>query len=180
MQGKFEEAEREILRVQEIDPLSAGVRLHLTELYYYWRKSDKSIEQAELMLTAQPENLGVYAFLARAHNQKGDFEKAFAALEKLTPGDGTRVSVLASNGRREEALKITETIAASDEGDKSPYWVACLYAVIGEREKAFEWLEKSYAMRQADLVSMKIDPALDSLRDDLRYRNLLKRVNLEE
>lgn len=58
MQGKFEEAEREILRVQELNPLSFGVRLHLTELYYYWRKSDKSIEQAELMLAAQPEIKG--------------------------------------------------------------------------------------------------------------------------
>ncbi len=180
VQGKFDEAEREILYVQEIDPLSSSVRLHLTELYYYWRKSDKSIEQAEMMLAGQPENNGIFAFLARAHAQKGDFEKAFAALERLAPGDGTRVMVLAANGRRDEALKITEAVAASDEANKNPYWVGCLYATIGERDKAFEWLEKSYAMRQADLVSIKIDPSLDSLRDDSRYIDLLRRVNLEE
>ena len=180
VQGKFDEAEREILYVQEIDPLSSSVRLHLTELYYYWRKSDKSIEQAEMMLAGQPENNGIFAFLARAYAQKGDFEKAFAALERLAPGDGTRVMVLAANGRRDEALKITEAVAASDEANKNPYWVGCLYATIGERDKAFEWLEKSYAMRQADLVSIKIDPSLDSLRDDSRYIDLLRRVNLEE
>ena len=58
--------------------------------------------------------------------------------------------------------------------------IGYLYAEIGDKDAAFAWLEKSYAMRQADLVSIKIDPALDSLRDDARYADLLRRVNLEE
>jgi len=54
-----------------------------------------------------------------------------------------------------------------------------LFAVSGDKEKAFEWLEKSYAVRQADLVSLKIDPALDSLRGETQYADLLRRVNLQ-
>jgi TolB-like protein/DNA-binding winged helix-turn-helix (wHTH) protein/tetratricopeptide (TPR) repeat protein len=180
VQGKFEEAEREILRVQELDPLSFGVRMHLSELYYYWRKPDKSIEQAELMLAANPENKGIYSFLAKAYAQKGEFDKAFAALEKNPTDDVNRVYILALAGRADEARNITEAVAKSDAGSKNPYCVGAMYAAIGEREKAFAWLEKSYAMRQADLVSIKIDPPLDNLRDDERYRNLLQRVHLTE
>ncbi len=180
VQGKFEEAETEILQSRQVDPLSLGVQLTLTELYYYWRKPDKSIEQAELMLAAQPDDEGVYNFLAKAHAQKGDFDRAFAALDKTAPENSVRALVLGFAGRGAEAGKIIESFAASDGAIKNPYWVGCLYAAVGDKEAAFAWLEKSYAMRQADLVSIKIDPALDSLRDDARYADLLRRVNLAE
>ncbi|PZR72419.1 MAG: hypothetical protein DLM73_13335 [Chthoniobacterales bacterium] len=180
VQGKFEEAEREILRVQELDPLSLEVRMHLSELYYYWRKPDKSIEQAELMLAAAPENKGIYSFLAKAYAQKGDFDLAFAALEKNPTDDINRVYILAWAGRREEARNITEAVATSEAGRNNPYCIGAMYAAIGEHEKALAWLEKSYAMRQADLVSMKIDPPFDNLRTDARYEALLRRMHLTE
>jgi hypothetical protein len=101
-------------------------------------------------------------------------------LENLPPEDSNRGFVLAAAGRGDEARKIIETFARSDGASQNPYWVSCMYAAIGERETAFAWLEKSYKMRQADLVSMKIDPALDSLREDARYFDLLRRVGLSE
>ena len=178
--GKFEEAERELLAVREIDPLSTGMQLELWQLYYYWRKPDQSIQQAELMLAANPENLGVYSFLAGNYAQKNEFEKAFAAVEKNPTDLPGRAHILALAGRLDEARTIIEDFAASDGGEKNPYWVASLYAVAGDKETAFAWLEKSYAVRQADLVSIKIDPNLDSLHDDLRYADLLRRVHLAD
>ncbi len=91
-----------------------------------------------------------------------------------------RVNILAAAGRAGEGRKFVEVFANSDEAKNSPFKVAGLYAAIGDKEKAFEWLEKSYAMRQADLVSIKIDPALDLLRGDERYTDLLRRVNITE
>jgi TolB-like protein/Flp pilus assembly protein TadD len=180
VQGRFEEAEREILRVQELDPLSFGVRMHLSELYYYWRKPDKSIEQAELMLAANPKNKGTYSFLAKAYAQKGEFDNAFASLEENPTDDVSRVYVLALAGRADEARNIVEGLAKSDARSKNPYYLGTMYAAIGEHEKALAWLEKSYAMRQADLVSMKIDPPLDGLRNDQHFRDILRRVHLTE
>ncbi len=181
VQGKFEEAEAEILRAREIDPLSYGVRMQLAELYWYWRKPDKAIEQAEQMLALKPDDgSGAYSLLARAYLQKNDFDKAFAALEKIPTDSLMRFALLNADGRRDEAGKYAEAFINSGEGKNSPYKVADVYALLGEKEKAFAWLEKAYQMRQADLVSLKIDPAFDDLRDDERYQDLLKRVHLAD
>ena len=176
--GEFAQAETEILRVREIDPLSLGARLSLAELYLYWRKPDQAIEQANLMLAVSPGSAGAYAYLTMAYAQKGDTAQAFAALEKIPSDHLMRVIVLAAAGRLDEARAITEKIAKSAVAETSPYKVACAYAVSGDKEAAFAWLEKSYALRQADLVSLKIEPACDNLRDDPRYADLLRRVGL--
>jgi predicted Zn-dependent protease len=166
--------------VQELDPLSAAVHLHLSELYYYWHKPDNSIEQANMMLAEHPDDSTAIGLIARAYAQKSDFAAAFAAMENLPANNGDRAMVLASAGRRNEARKIIDSIMVTEKVNISPYYIGCLYAAVGDRETAFAWLEKSYAVRQADLVSMKVDPALDSLRDDPRYIELLGRVHLND
>ena len=178
--GEFEQAEAEALRAQEIDPLSYGVRLTLADIYFYWRKPDKVIEQADLMLALKPDDEQAFSWLALAHAQKGDFEKAFADLEKLPPDHATRITVLVAAGRITEARKLAEIVVKSNAMKNRPYEVAEIYAAIGDKETAFAWLEKSYRMRQANLVSLKVDPAFDNLHDDARYQNLLRRVNLAE
>ncbi|MCY7345052.1 MAG: winged helix-turn-helix domain-containing protein [Pyrinomonadaceae bacterium] len=178
--GEFEKAEAEALRAQEIDPLSFGVRLTLEDLYFYWRKPDKTIEQAELVLVAEPDNQQAFAYLAQAYAQKGNFAKAFAICEKLSPEISPLPFVLAAAGRAGETRKFAEAYAQSDGAKNNPYYVARGYALSGDKETAFAWLEKSYAARQADLISLKIDPYLDNLRDDARYQDLLRRVHLAD
>ena len=178
--GEFKQAEAEALRAQEIDPLSYGVRLTLADIYFYWRKPDKVIEQSELMLVLRPDDEQAFAWLALANAQKGDFDKAFAYLEKIAPDNGSRVAVLVAAGRIVEARALAGTLANSDAMKNRPYEVAEIYAVIGDKEQAFAWLEKSYQMRQANLVSIKVDPSLDNLHDDARYVDLLRRVRLAD
>jgi TolB-like protein/DNA-binding winged helix-turn-helix (wHTH) protein/cytochrome c-type biogenesis protein CcmH/NrfG len=176
-QGKFEEAETELLRVQESDPLSFGVRLNLAELYLYWRKPDKAIEQAELMLVANPEHAGAHDFLAKAYLQKGLISEAAEEYKKYDP-NSPQIVILMATGRVDEARKAAEKFASGETAKNTPYVVGCAFAAVGDKEKALAWLEKAYEVRQADLVSMKIDPALDNLRDDARFQDLLRRVGL--
>jgi hypothetical protein len=60
----------------------------------------------------------------------------------------------------------------------APYFTAVKYAALGDREQAFEWLEKAYQERDTWLVHLKVDPMLDGLRSDPRYANLLAPMNL--
>ena len=61
----------------------------------------------------------------------------------------------------------------------TPYGVATVYAALGDKTRAFEWLEKAYAERSEDIVFLKIDPRLKSLRPDPRFADLLRRVGLK-
>lgn len=178
--GEFEKAEAEIFKAQEIDPLSNGVHLSLAELYLYWRKPDEAIKESEMMFMLHPENTDINLFLSSAYYQKGEFEKGLNLLEKTSFGDYFKAGFLAKLGKPEEAKKAADDYANSEQGAKNPYFAAINYGNIGEKEKAFEWLEKSYKMREANLISLKIENAFDGLRDDPRYFELLKRLNLAE
>lgn len=73
-----------------------------------------------------------------------------------------------------------EQWAEGDLGKRSPYWIASFYAVLGDKEQAFAWLQKAADQQQADLVSLKIDPMFDSLQSDPRFKDLLRRVGLND
>ena len=61
----------------------------------------------------------------------------------------------------------------------SPTTLARLYAQLGEKDQAFEWLEKAYEERDGDLLFINNRPDFDPLRDDPRFHDLLRRMNLE-
>ena len=60
------------------------------------------------------------------------------------------------------------------------YWVADAYAYTGGKNLAFQYLEKTYDQRSPDLILLKADPLLASLRTDSRYKALLRKMNLPE
>jgi hypothetical protein len=68
-----------------------------------------------------------------------------------------------------------------DDGKPSfrPFEVAALYTDIGDRENALRWMERAYTERNRDLYEIKVNPRFDVLRDDPRFRDLLKRMNLQ-
>jgi hypothetical protein len=66
------------------------------------------------------------------------------------------------------------------QGDLWPHAVAYQYARLGERDRAFEWLERAYRARVQHLVWIKVEPSLDGLRGDPRYKDLVRRMGLPE
>ena len=180
VQGKFSEAENELLYAQQIDPLSYGVRLNLAELYFYWRKPEKVLEQTRFLPDQGTENGAEYWIRVRAYLQQGDTAKAREYWSKLADDekDDTSIEFDIKDAKTLEARAEIEKLAESEKGKTAPYRIACLYSLLGDREKAFYWLDRSYAMRQADLISLKVDPALDNIRDDARYAAMVSRVNL--
>ena len=62
--------------------------------------------------------------------------------------------------------------------DQLAYQIAEVYAVRGEKEKAFEWLEIAFETHDTGTLSLLIDPLLRDLRADPRYKNLLARLGL--
>jgi hypothetical protein len=80
------------------------------------------------------------------------------------------------NEDRDAARKQVEDYATSPEAAALPYFAALNYAAFGDKEATFHWLEKAYAIRQADMVMVHVAPEFDLIRDDPRYHDLLRRL----
>ena len=76
-------------------------------------------------------------------------------------------------GKQSDAVTLLQEIP-----DASPYAIAGVYAALGDHDSAFEWLNDAYDQDDIQLVSLKTDPSLDSLREDQRFQHLVKRVGL--
>ena len=178
--GKFDEAERELLKLQESDPLSSGVQFTLSELYLNWRKPDEAIRSAYLVRDLKAPDSISDRLLAKAYLQKGDLEKVRELLDRKPDNlESLEVTWLIRSGRMTEAAAAIKELETTETGRTSPFVIAYLYAQLGNKDAAFRWLERSYEMRQSDLISLKIEPAIDPLRDDPRYKEMLKRIHLD-
>jgi tetratricopeptide (TPR) repeat protein len=79
-------------------------------------------------------------------------------------------------GKRSDALKLFDEVNRT--GAASPYSIAGIHAALGDSNSAFEMLEKAYAQHDLQMVSLKVDPSLDGIRTDPRFKILVRRVGL--
>jgi adenylate cyclase len=184
--GNTEEAFREISLAVDLDPISQGILKDKGIFYYYNGEFDKAIETALTTLELDPEFVPVNRLLSLAYIGKGMYEDAIR--ENRIWGDKTgnkiktdvaHAHILASAGRNDEAKKIIEDTGIENMLSSNDYrGVALVYAALGEKDEAFEWLEKSYEKHEESLCSLKIDCKFDSLRDDPRFDAMLKKIGL--
>jgi serine/threonine-protein kinase len=102
---------------------------------------------------------------------------------QLEPDEGYRrfelaVAQYVVGDRRAADEALADLLAKAREG--FAYQIAEVYAVRGEKDKAFEWLQIAFDDRDAGMLSLLVDPLLRSLRDDPRYKNLLAKLGLPE
>ena len=86
---------------------------------------------------------------------------------------------LAASHQTAEARKILDQLKErSQQTYVQPMWVAVIYIAMGEKDQAFDWIQKAYDDRSAWLVYLKVDPLFDNMRQDARFTDLLRRVAL--
>jgi hypothetical protein len=62
----------------------------------------------------------------------------------------------------------------------TPWRIATLYTRAGKHEEALHWLEQAYDAHDANMPAISVDPIFDGLRDDSRFQDLLRRMNLPQ
>lgn len=185
--GKFEEAIAMISRAAELDPISQGILKDKGITLYYSRCYDDAIEIAGKALEIDPNFGPSYRLLSLAYQGKGMFDEAVVENKRWSDLTGNKVEftfslaqLYAVMGRRDEALELAVVAekdrSKSDQGNRG---LALIYACLGENDKAFNWLEKGYARREESMLSLKVDPKVDSIRSDPRYSLLLRKIGLE-
>jgi TolB-like protein/Flp pilus assembly protein TadD len=184
--GRTEEAISEILKAQELDPLSLVYSMEIAWNWFMARKYDRALEQSVKTLDMEPLFTPALHTLGLAYEQMGQLEEAITAFERALAGSGGNPVPLAAMayayarvGRRREATeKFNQLQQLASEAYVPPYWLALAHAGLGEKDAAFEWLERAYAVRDVWLVWLKREPRFDELRSDPRMENLLRRIGL--
>jgi tetratricopeptide (TPR) repeat protein len=184
--GRADEALSYQIRASELDP-TAYPPGHVAYAYFLARQYDKAIDLwiKEQKKADRPSG---NPRLAEAYLAKGRYEEAIAEMQKVVaedkapePWNGQPILAYAYAvaGRRAEALKILgEQKRLSRKGYISPYNFAIIYTGLGDKDRAFEWLEKGYEQRTQYVYRVKREPMFDSLRSDPRYSELLRKMNL--
>src|SRR5207248_2334869 len=110
-----------------------------------------------------------------------EFQKAIALSDRSPDLLGHLGHAYAMAGRREEAQRVLEELnELSKDRYVPPYRLAEIYAALGERNQAFAYLEQAYQAHAMHLCNLKVEPTLDSLRADVRFTDLLRRVGLAQ
>ena len=178
--GRFDEAERQAWQAVELDPLSTVTHGNLARVLFYAGKLDEADAVARKAAELQPTGAGAHRWQVLIAAQRGDGDVALREAE-LEPDPGFRRFELAVahyvRGDRVAADAALADLIANGRGGLA-YQIAEVYALRGEKDKAFEWLQISFDDRDAGMLGLLVDPLLRGLRDDARYKNLLVKVGL--
>jgi TolB-like protein/DNA-binding winged helix-turn-helix (wHTH) protein/Tfp pilus assembly protein PilF len=188
LMGRRDEALTELEKSKQIDPGPDSVGVE-SAVYLQLRDWEHLREWSLVRLASDPNRSDVHSDLGTAYEGTGKLPEAIAEYEKaveLSNGDLGPVASLghayAAIGRRADAEKILRDIEQkSKSGKASPYLAATIYAGLGQKDKAFELIEKAYREKSLDVAwALGSDLRTDNLRSDPRFQNLLRRVGLSQ
>jgi serine/threonine protein kinase len=187
LRKRFDEALFSQRRAEELDPLSLSISANVSWTLFFARRYDEAIAQLNRTLSLDPNFYVARANLCWAYNAKDMHREAIAECRKARELNndslikGYLALVLARSGQREEARKLlNELKLESTQHYVTSYGVALAHIGLDEKEEAFVWLEKEVADRGYWSGVYAVDPVLDDLRGDPRFKEMLKRLNLPE
>jgi tetratricopeptide (TPR) repeat protein len=186
-QGRSDEAALMIKRAYELDPLSSVIGINVSRMYQWQSDQNASIENTRKVIELDPNFSLAYVTLGHSYLKQGRNAEAITNLEKaveLSDRASGNLSDLGYGygvtGKRTEAITVVKELEQKYARKESlGLYVAGVYAGLGEKDKAFEWLEKGFQTKEnLGLIRWRIP--FESLRDDPRYKDLLKRMGLPE
>jgi TolB-like protein len=188
--GRSDEAIAGFERAINLDPVSSFTNRGLGWGYFFAGRYDESIVQLKATLELDPNNYWTLVELAWPYAMKGmkrevallvDKIKALYSLEEDPALLSSAAWCYAVTGEKEKARVLLERMLdLSVRKYVDPYSVAGVYAGLGEKDRAFDWLTRGYKDRSIGMLSLKVDPFLNPLRSDPRYMELLKKMGWEK
>lgn len=183
----------QLKRYLDIDPISVRANMQLGFDSYFAGQYEEAIRQTRKAIELDPLFVPGHVVLCLSYLQQSSYQQGIDAVKKMVtafPNSTDALSVLgyayAVAKRDGDARKVLADLSAlANENNRyvPPGSVAAIYAALGEKDQAFEWLEKAYQDRSILSVGpfayLKLHPAFDPLRSDPRFADLLRRMNLE-
>lgn len=180
---RFDEAVQELKTAQSLDPTSLIINSDLGYTYYLARRYDDAIEQLSRTLEMDGNFELAHYEAGLAYVEKGNYDQALAEFRNATSLDNKPQALAmigytyARAGKRREAERtLAELETLARQRYIPPYGMAIINAALGDNDKALSFLEKDYELRSSNVFEIGVDPRMDSLRSDPRFRALLLRI----
>jgi TolB-like protein/DNA-binding winged helix-turn-helix (wHTH) protein/Flp pilus assembly protein TadD len=187
--GQFEDGISEAKLARDLDPLSLPVNNALAGRLLAAGRYDQALEQVQKTLELDSHFAPAHQTLGWAYLHIGKREESIQEFQKALQLSGTDDTDLmldlgfayAAVGKREEARRILAKLRSLQKRGLVPAGsIAILYGALGELNEAFAWLEKAYEERDPQLTYLKVGRRFEPLRQDPRFRELVRRVGLPE
>lgn len=183
--GRTGQAIEEQRKAHELDPLSIIINADLAYAFFMDGQLDQAIEQFHNTLEIETNYSIAHAQLGTVYSQKGMHEEAIHELlqskriETSAESLGRLGNAYAMAGKTAEARTVlNELFEFSKEKSVQKFGASYVYVGLGEKDQAFQWLEKAYQERSGFLIFVRVDPIFEPLRSDRRFDALLRRMGL--
>jgi DNA-binding winged helix-turn-helix (wHTH) protein/TolB-like protein/Flp pilus assembly protein TadD len=181
--GKFEDADAELRKAQELDPLSPMISEGLYENYYSWHRFDDAIQSIRTLQARNPTAYaGFSGGIALAYEAKGMYPQAEAIWRQMLDRESNDLYAVrlaeaeAFQGHLKEARIVLERIERKPDSHVSPSNLARAHVALGETDAAIALLQRAYRERDPDVTTVKYDPVLAALASDPRFQQLVQSV----
>jgi serine/threonine-protein kinase len=182
--GRFEESVAEASRGRQLDPVSPIITAGVSWMNHFARNHEQAAAMAVATMAFEPDFVIAHARRGVALKHLGEYGQAAAAINRcltLSPDNPDHLAQLgqihALQGQRHAARQVIARLKQLAATRFVPaYDLALVHAALGERDAAFEWLQRAYDERYGPLVFLRVDPDIDGVRDDPRFDALVARI----
>ncbi len=178
--GRFDEAIRLTKESITLDPVQSITYFNFGQLLYHANHLEEAISSYKKVLELNPNFPRAHIFLGKVYLLQQKPELALEEMSLETNEAWRTFGLILAHqalGRKKEVDKMLSDYISSFSKDNK-FQIAEIYAVQGEKDKAFYWLEEAYIDRESRITYVKADPLLKNLESDPRYTNFLKKMNL--
>lgn len=185
---RFDEAFEVFGRAVALDPLSSAISSDVGLSWYFARDYDRAIAVLRKSIEADPTFSRTHHYLAEVHAHLGQHAEALLAQQKgwLLAGDDPaeveqRITALRDAMQRSGPRGFWQAQIELAQASRGPDWpvdVAAMHARLGDSDQAFALLERGFSARLFAMLFLNVDPAWDGIRDDPRFRELVRRIGL--
>jgi TolB-like protein/DNA-binding winged helix-turn-helix (wHTH) protein/Tfp pilus assembly protein PilF len=187
--GRMDQALEEMRRAQQTDPLSLIINTDAAQILYFSGHHDEAVEEAKRVLEMDPQFPLARLPLVWSYLEKHQYDAAIeeAKKEMQVSGAGPDLQAIlaatyAAAGQQQQARELLRRLKTESTRQRRGQFffvpIAEVYAVLGDRDEAFAWLERDFQNRNGGLVLLKVHPYLNSLHGDPRFADLVRRVGL--
>ncbi len=187
--NRYDEAIRSIRRAHELDPMNSVIRADTAHILLHGHREDASridaaIAECDSLITTDPSYAETYDYRATAYSLKNDSDRFAADLIEAKRIRGEKglnrfTSAYSSKGKPGLLrLLLADELQLAKNGDPRPMRIAAIYAALGEKASAIDWLTRAVNDHDAEIIGLAQNPWFDILRDDPSFVELLHRAGL--